>query len=121
MPTRWTRACTAASTSAAVAKRERSWAGASPTSSSRRSCSRSDVLRDQRDKEATMITQRIARLVLAIVVAACAGIAGAADTAYVTNLVAGSRQVLTFPVGAPGTMTSLGAQPDLFAGLDFNP
>jgi hypothetical protein len=47
--------------------------------------------------------------------------AGAADTVYAANFLAGSKQVVSYPVGAPQSMTLIGPQPDTLAGMDFDP
>ena len=45
----------------------------------------------------------------------------AADTVYAANFLAGSKQVVSYPVGAPQSMTVIGPQPDTMVGMDFDP
>jgi hypothetical protein len=49
------------------------------------------------------------------------GAARAVDVAFAHNFLTGSKQVVSFPVGSPSNQSLVGAQPDTFIGMDFDP
>jgi len=58
---------------------------------------------------------------IALGAASTAVVARTPDLAYAYDFATGSRQVVKFPVGAPGSMTVVGPQADSLNGLDFDP
>jgi hypothetical protein len=58
-------------------------------------------------------------MIVACVVAS--GDAACVDFAFAQNFLAGSKQVVTFPVGSPTSMTLVGPQAGTFVGMDFDP
>ena len=62
----------------------------------------------------------ISRRLLLLVLLSPAVVHGV-DLAFAQNFLVGSKQVVTYPVGSPGSMAVLGPQADTFVGLDFDP
>lgn len=60
-------------------------------------------------------------LACALATVVAPGVALCADLAFAVNYLAGSRQIVNFPVGNPAAMTVVGPQADTLVGMDFDP
>lgn len=63
---------------------------------------------------------RLLRAAMALAVMAPSAMQ-AADVVYAQNFLAGSKQVVTYPVGDPGSMSVVGPLTDTLIGMDFDP